>query len=90
MPDGGDTDVASPEAVLDEELAAARDCAGGARWLGEEVASSERPELATAKVVVSGPKLRRDLHSLHRPKSDPDPHLHMVHTPRTCAQLVPS
>jgi len=42
------------EAVLDEELAAARDCVGGARWVGEEVARSERPELATAKVVVAG------------------------------------
>jgi len=39
---------------LDEELAAARDCVGGARWVGEEVARSERPELATAKVVVAG------------------------------------
>ena len=42
------------EAVSDDELAAARDCARGAAWVGEEVASSERPELATAKVVVAG------------------------------------
>ena len=45
---------AAAEAVSEDELAAARDCAGGAQWLGEEVASSERPELATAKVVVAG------------------------------------
>ena len=42
------------ETVTDEELAAARDCPAGAQWLGEEVASSERPELATANIVVSG------------------------------------
>lgn len=42
------------ESVSEAELAAARECSGGAEWLGEEVAAAKRPELAQARVVVAG------------------------------------
>lgn len=45
---------ASIEAVSESELSAARGCDGGAEWVGEDVAVGERPELTSAKVVVSG------------------------------------
>lgn len=42
------------EAVSESELSAAQNCDGGAEWVGEDVAVGERPELTSAKVVVSG------------------------------------
>ena len=49
--DGGSAPV---ESVAEAELAAARECGGGAEWLSEDVAVAERPELAQARVVVAG------------------------------------
>ena len=42
------------EAVSEVELAAARQAAGAAEWLSEEVAAAERPDLAQARVVIAG------------------------------------
>lgn len=51
-PTGG---AAAPVAAVDEEeLGAARDAAPASEWVGEEIAASDRPELAQARVVVSG------------------------------------
>lgn len=50
-----DQDAGAPvENVSEAELAAARECSGGAEWLSEDVAVAERPELAQARVVVAG------------------------------------
>ncbi|KAK9916225.1 hypothetical protein WJX75_000233 [Coccomyxa subellipsoidea] len=42
------------EAVSQEELAAAKGVDTGSEWVGQDVSTSERPELGSAKVVISG------------------------------------
>ncbi|EIE26853.1 electron transfer flavo protein beta-subunit:electron transfer flavo protein alpha subunit, partial [Coccomyxa subellipsoidea C-169] len=42
------------EAVTQEELAAAKEMDTGSEWVGQDVSTSERPELGSAKVVISG------------------------------------
>ncbi|BDA40471.1 Electron transfer flavoprotein subunit alpha, mitochondrial [Coccomyxa sp. Obi] len=42
------------EEVSQEELAAAKEVDTGSEWVGQDVSTSERPELGSAKVVISG------------------------------------
>ena len=42
------------EKVTDEEFEAAKEAAGMSEWVGQNAATSERPELNQAKVVVAG------------------------------------
>ncbi|CAK0787923.1 hypothetical protein CVIRNUC_011145 [Coccomyxa viridis] len=49
-----DSPVASVEAVSEEELNACQGDSFGSEWVGQDVSTSERPELGSAKVVISG------------------------------------